>query len=279
VAAALVLGAACAASSAVMVAQTAAGPTRIRIAAGTVTAEDSRAGLVGTWEPDADLGLPPGSNHVAFFADGIYINPFRNIALVGVWDATASSLTQTPLEIRRLDTGAPVPDLREVFANILWDTPGSAGLTWLTPDRYRQAGLQDAQRRVEPVHDLAAMHAAILDSLLSGAWVHGGGGTLEFLPRGVYREELPGTALAPLVPEAAAVRATLTGRYRVESGTLHRVVERATVAGAEAPIVRSRALTTGRAIEALQLGARPGIRLRVIGRGELLVEGERWQRR
>ena len=51
-----------------------AGPTRIKIAAGLVSADDTRAGLLGAWEPDADLGLPAGSNHTIYLADGLYLS-------------------------------------------------------------------------------------------------------------------------------------------------------------------------------------------------------------
>jgi membrane-associated protease RseP (regulator of RpoE activity) len=123
-----------------------------------VSAEDTRVGLQGVWEPDADLGpgLPAGSNHRIYLADGLYINPFRNVALIGFWSATADVLTMTPFDIRQLATGARAPELKNVFELIAWDKPATTQITWLTPDRFQETSRPEAQRRAQPVHVVTA---------------------------------------------------------------------------------------------------------------------------
>ena len=85
------------------------GPTRIKIAAGTVSADDTRAGLVGVWTPDDDRVLPADANHVIYLADGLYLNPFHKVALIGFWSATADTLTMAPFDVRQLATCNPAP--------------------------------------------------------------------------------------------------------------------------------------------------------------------------
>jgi hypothetical protein len=234
-----------------------AGPTAIKIAAGIVTDEESRAGLVGTWEPDADLGLPPGSNHIVYLEDGIYINPFRNVALIGFWSATADSLTMTPTEIRDIETAAPTPDLKDVFAQIRWNTAGSTRIAWLTPGRFKEEGAQEPRRRAERVHDLERLHAAVASDLLVGSWTSSRGETV-FMQDGTYREttsSLPGRAR----------QSTVTGRYRVEgeAGALVREVQAVENGGPDAPRAGTRAVS----------------RLQWLSRDELTWNGEQWRRR
>lgn len=123
------------------------GPTRLAIAAGTVTDAQSRAGLLGVWEPDADLGAEPGASQLTYFADGLYLTPLRNITLVGLWDATARSLTLTPIEVRNLASGDVVPEMKEALAQIAWGKTDTSLLTWVDPDRYRESGSQYGRRR------------------------------------------------------------------------------------------------------------------------------------
>lgn len=234
------------------------GPTRIAIAAGTVTDAQSRAGMVGTWEPDADLGAPPGANQVTYFADGLYLNPLRNIALVGLWNATARTLTLTPLEVRNLESTAPVPEMKEVLAQITWEQAETSTLTWLDPDRHRESGSQYGRRRVRPARDLTVLHVAALTALLAGTWVDDREVVATFLPGGLYREHLAG-ADPPVIG---------SGFHRVDAttGALHVTIER--VDGAAA-VAAAKGLTTG---------SRAPAALRWIGPGELEIAGVRWRR-
>lgn len=79
-----------------------------------ITADTTRRRLLGTWEPDVVSDLPPGSNTVTYLEDGFYLNPFRAVALVGTWSATADSTMMTPLEIRKIETGEAVPEAKEL---------------------------------------------------------------------------------------------------------------------------------------------------------------------
>ena len=166
------------------------GPTRIKIAAGLVSADDTRAGLLGVWEPDADLGLPAGSNHTIYLADGLYINPFRDVALIGFWSATADSLTLTPIDIRQLATGIPAPELKDVFTQIAWGKPTITQITWLTPDRFQEKPGQEPRRRAKAVHDVTTVHRAAVVDLLQGSWIKPGGATVVFEPDGTFREQV-----------------------------------------------------------------------------------------
>jgi hypothetical protein len=164
------------------------GSAAAKIVADAVTAVDTRAALVGTWEPDADLDLPPGSNHVIYLDDGIFINPFRNIALVGFWDATADSMVMAPAEIRRLDTGDAVPELKEMFGHIAWNTKGTSKVQWSSRDRYIEAGRTEGRRRVKRLHDIRPIHSALIKSLLTGAWRNPRNEELQFAEDGTYRQ-------------------------------------------------------------------------------------------
>jgi len=186
------------------------GPTRIKIAAGAVSPEDTRAGLLGAWEPDADLGLPPGSNHTIYLADGMYINPFRNVALIGFWSATADVLTSTPFDIRQLATGAPAPELKDVFKQIAWDKPTATQFTWLTPDRFQEKSRQEATRRAKPFHDVATVHRATVVDLLRGSWTRPGGATVVFEADGTFREQAT-RGTYDFDPVAGLLRRTNTG--------------------------------------------------------------------
>ncbi len=225
-----------------------AGPTRIKIAAGTVSAEDTRAGLLGAWEPDADLGLPPGSNHTIYLADGMYINPFRNVALIGFWSATADVLTSTPFDIRQLATGAPAPELKDVFKQIAWDKPMAVQFAWLTPDRFQEKSRQEATRRAKPFHDVAAVHHAVVTDLLRGSWTRPGGATVVFESDGTFRE-----------PAASG-----TYDFDAADGVLRR-----TNTGADA---------ASGAARVLQSAARAPSRLQWTSRDSVSVDGERWVR-
>jgi hypothetical protein len=252
------------ASSGGLVGSIARGPTAITIAAGLVTAEDSRAGLVGTWEPDADLGLPPGSNHITYLPDGVYVNPFRNVALVGFWDATADSLTMTPIDIRDLETAAPVPDLKNTFSQIAWNTPGANRIAWLTPDRYQEEKQREPRRRTSRVHDVTGVHIAILGSVLPGSWVNEDGGEVVFTSDGRFGETFP--------PSAATAREIPTGRSMVagvysldpETGAVQREVLKVDDAGG-----------TG---ADLRMGPREPAAVRWLNSNEFELNGKRWRR-
>jgi hypothetical protein len=262
--------------------QPATGPTRIKIAAGTVTAEDSRVGLVGAWEPDADLGAAPGANQVMFFPDGVYLNPFRNVVAVsGIWDATAASLTMTPIEVRSLETGALVPEVREFFAQIAWERPDTRRMAWLTPDRYQEIG-QFPWRRAAAARETAAVHEAFATGLLEGTWTDARGVEATFLPKGAYREQLSGALVAPRLLDAGKLVITVNGEYRLDvaAGVLRRVIRAVESTGPEVlPIVRDRILATGVAEGPLRPGERTPSTLRWTARNELTMNGERWQRR
>jgi hypothetical protein len=258
-----------------------AGPTRIKIAAGAVTADDTRVGLLGTWEPDADLGLPPGANHVIYLADGVYINPFRNVALIGFWRATADSLTMTPTEVRNIETTLLVPELKDMFSQIAWNKPGTSKITWLTPERYQEAGQREARRKTARVHEIDSLHAAIVVNLLAGSWT-GVRGIFAFAQDGAYRELITGDVLAPAQLSAAKLRVMLTGRYSVDGGTgaLRRSIEAVESIGQEVTAAdRDRILAIGRNTGVLRIGARASSTLRWLGRDELTMDGERWLRR
>jgi len=231
------------------------GPTRIKIAAGTVSAEDTRAGLLGPWEPDAERGpgVPVGANQMIFLADGLYINPFQQIALIGVWSATANVLTSTPFDVRQLATGAPVPDFRQTFAMIGWDRPTVTPLTWLTPDRFRETPGQPGKRRAESVHDIAAAHRAAVVGLLRGTWSRPGGATVVFEVDGTFREQ--------------TARGVSTGTYDVEgrTGLLWR-----SNTGTDA---------VSRTARLFETGSRVSSRLLWTGRDSVAVDGEQWTRR
>jgi hypothetical protein len=162
------------------------GSRAAKIVADAVAALDTRAALVGTWEPDADLDLPPGSNHVMYLDDGIFINPFRNIALVGFWDAKADSLIMAPSEIRRLDTGEAVPELKEMFGHIAWNTRGTSRVQWSSRDRYIEAGRTEGRRRVKRLHDIRPIHSALVKSLLTGGWRDPRNDEIRFAEDGTY---------------------------------------------------------------------------------------------
>jgi hypothetical protein len=218
------------------------GPTRIKIAAGTVTADDTRAGLVGVWEPDADLGLPPGANHTIYLVDGLYINPFRNVALIGFWSATAATLTSTPFEIRQLATGNPAPELKATFTQIGWDKPMVTQLTWLTPDRFQERSIRQATRRAKPVHDVTAVHRAAVVDLLRGSWTTPGGATVTFGPDGTYLGDaasLAARALPAGPPAPSRVRWTSRDVVTIDGEQLTRQSKQ--------PDASSSPPTTGRA--------------------------------
>jgi hypothetical protein len=234
-------------------------PTRIAIAAGTVTDAQSRAGLVGTWEPDADLGTPAGANQATFFEDGLYFTPIRNITLVGLWQATARTLTLTPLEIRNLASGAQVPEMKEVFAQIAWDRPGTSALTWRDPDRYMESGSQYGRRRVAPARDLGALHLAALTDLVIGSWANDADRYIGFRPDNVYEEWTMDRD----------DRLTLgRGRYRFDraTGALQVTIERVESKGPPP------------ALPGPAVGARDTVPLRVMSRNELMLGGVAWTR-
>jgi hypothetical protein len=233
-------------------------PTRIAIAAGTVTDAQSRAGLVGTWEPDADLGAAPGANQLTYFADGVYLSPLRNIALVGLWDATTRSLTLTPLEVRNLDSALPVPEMKAVLAQIVWGRTETSTLTWVDPDRYRESGSQFGRRRVAPARDLGALHLAVLTAMVSGTWVDDRGVVVSFLPGGLYRE---------YHRQSAGPVAVGHGFHRFDagSGALHVTIERVEAEPGAPP-------------GAVAVGARPPLAVRVAPGDVLDVAGSLWRR-
>ena len=236
-----------------------AGPTRIAIAAGTVTDAQSSAGLVGTWEPDADLGTPPGANQATYFEDGLYFTPIQNITLVGLWQATARSLTLTPLEIRNLASAAVVPEMKQVFSQIAWDRPGAAVLTWRDPDRYQESGSQFGRRRVAPARDLGAVHVAALTELVIGSWSNGADRSIGFRPDSVYEEWTMDRD----------DRLTIgRGRYRFDraTGALQVTIERVESKGPP-PALPGPTVT-----------AREAIALRVVSRDELRLGDVTWTR-
>lgn len=235
------------------------GPTRIAIAAGTVTDEQSRIGLVGTWEPDADLGTPPGANQATYVEDGLYFTPIRNITLVGLWQATARTLTLTPLEIRNLASAAPVPEMKEVFAQIAWDRPGASTLTWRDPDRYQESGSQFGRRRVAPARDLGALHLAALTDLMIGSWANDADRYIGFRPDNVYQEWTMDRN----------DRLTLgSGRYRFDraTGALQVTIERVESKGPPP------------ALPGPTVGARDPVPVRVKSRNEFMLGGVAWTR-
>jgi len=239
-------------------ARPAGGPTRIAIAAGTLTDEQSRVGLIGTWEPDADLGAPPGANQATYFADGLYVTPLRNIALVGLWQATARTLTLTPLEIRHLETMAPVPEMKAVFSQIAWDRPGTSRLTWRDPDRHQESGSQFGRRRVAPARDLGPLHLAVLTTMLAGQWVDDRGVIMSLLPDGVYREyHRQGSGPAEI---GHGVH-----RFDAASGALHVSIERVEVE----PGARRGAVAVGR---------RAAAAVRLLPGEGLEIAGAPWRR-
>ncbi len=198
------------------------GPTRIKIAAGTVSAEETRAGLLGVWEPDADLGpgLPPGSNQTIYLADGLYINPFQKVALIAFWSATANVLTSTPFEMRQLATGASAPGLKETFQVIGWDKPTVTPITWLTPDRYQEGSRQGAQqrafRRAQRVHDVTTVHRATVMDLLPGSWIKPDGTTVIFEPDGTFREQVS-SRLSTAIGRDPGTRTAARGTYEFDA--------------------------------------------------------------
>lgn len=236
-----------------------AGPTRIAIAAGTVTDDQSRAGLIGTWEPDADLGTPPGANQATYVEDGLYFTPIRNITLVGLWQATARTLTLTPLEIRNLASTAPVPEMKEVFAQIAWDRPGTSALTWRDPDRHQESGSQFGRRRVAPARDLGTLHLAALTDLMVGSWANDADRYIGFRPDNVYEEWTMDRD----------DRLTLgRGRYRFDraTGALQVTIERVEAKGPPP------------ALPGPTVGARDMVPLRVMSRFEFMLGGVTWTR-
>ncbi len=235
------------------------GPTRIAIAAGTVTDAQSSAGLVGTWEPDADLGTAPGANQATYFEDGLYFTPIQNITLVGLWQATARSLTLTPLEIRNLASAAVVPEVKQVFSQIAWDRPGASVLTWRDPDRYQESGSQFGRRRVAPARDLGALHVAALTDLLLGSWSNGADRSIGFRPDNVYEEWTT----------ARDDRLTIgRGRYQFDraTGALQVTIERVESKGPPP------------ALPGPTVAARDAIALRVVSRDELRLGDVTWTR-
>jgi len=248
-----------AASVAAQPARPAGGPTRIAIAAGTLTDEQSRVGLIGTWEPDADLGTPPGANQATYFEDGLYFTPIQNITLVGLWRATARTLTLTPLEIRNLASAAPVPEMKQVFAQIAWDRPGTSRLTWRDPDRYQESGSQFGRRRAAPARDLGALHLAALTDLAIGPWANDAGLHIGLRPDGVYEE---------WVMDRDDRLTIGRGRYRFDrvTGALQATIERVESKGPPP------------ALPGPTVGARAAVSLRVVSRGEIVLGGVAWTR-
>jgi hypothetical protein len=235
------------------------GPTRIAIAAGTATDAQSRAGLIGTWEPDADLGTPPGANQATYFEDGLYFTPIQNITLVGLWQATARTLTLTPLEIRNLASAAPVPEMKQVFAQIAWGQPGTSALTWRDPDRYQESGSQFGRRRVAPARDLGALHLAALTDLAIGSWANAAGVHIGLRPDGVYEE---------WVMDRDDRLTIGRGRYRFDraTGALQVTIEHVESKGPPP------------ALPGPAVGVRAAASLRVVSRGELVLGGVAWAR-
>lgn len=237
----------------------AGGPTRLTIAAGTVTDVQSRAGLLGVWEPDADLGAAPGANQLTYFADGVYLTPLGNITLVGLWDATARSLTLTPLEVRDLSSGALVPEMKTALAQIAWGATASSTLTWLDPDRYRESGSEFGRRRASPARDLDVVHLSALEALVAGAWVDERGVVTQFLPGGLFREYHP----------AGGARFAVARGYRrfdAATGQLHVTIERVEAAAGPGP---SPVVATG---------ARAPVPVRVRPGDVFEIAGTRWHR-
>jgi hypothetical protein len=228
------------------------GPTRIKIAAGTVSAEDTRVGLLGEWEPDAPLGpgLPPGSNRTIYLADGLYINPLGNVALVAFWSTTANVLTSTPFDIRQRATGAAAPELKDTFGTIAWDKPVTSLITWLTPDRFQEKGLRNATRRAKPMHDVTAVHRATVMDLLRDSWLKPGGATVVFEPDGTFREQAQTAVRGTYDFDAAA------GVLRRTSGEVN---------------------SPSRAAAIAQIGSRTSS-LRWTSRDIVTVDGEQWTR-
>lgn len=214
----------------------------------------------GSWAcgPDADLGLPAGSNHTIYLADGLYINPFRNVALIGFWSATADSLTLTPIDIRQLATGIPAPELKDVFTQIAWGKPTITQITWLTPDRFQEKPGQEPRRRAKAVHDVTTVHRAAVVDLLQGSWIKPGGATVVFEPDGTFREPSVGAGSGA----ATAVRGTYD--FDAVAGVLRR-----TTAGADA---------ASRATRILQTSVRAASTLRWTSRNVITIDGEQWTR-
>lgn len=240
------------------------GPTRIKIAAGMVSAEDTRAGLLGEWERDAELGpgVPPGSNRRIYLADGLYFNPFRNVALIGFWSATADVVTMTPFEIRQLATGVPAPELRDVGA-IVWDKPTLTQITWLTPDRFQEKSEPEAQQRAQPLHDVTTVHRAAVMDLLRGSWIKPGGATVVFEADGTFREQLS-SGLMKAVGDAAQTTVSGTYDFDAAAGLLRRNNTNVDAASL--------------AVRMLQTGARTPSTLRWTSRDLVTADGEQWTR-
>ena len=274
------------AASAARARQIGIGPTRIKIAAGTLTDADTRAGLVGTWQPDMDLasrGLPPDANTITYLANGLYMNPFQGrVVMVGVWAATARSLSMMPLEIRRIDTGEAVPDAKELFAQIRWGQTSSRPLTWLAPDRFQDSADGPPMRRLNPPFDLRAVTGAATMDLLAGSWQDARGVQVTFGPSGRFREELRGTVLVPGPPAASVLGLSVTGShvYDPATGLLTLTVDAVNTTGQNVPFgVREQVLTAGRKDGILSIGARPPASVEWAGANEVVIDGRRWQRR
>lgn len=273
-------------TSGVYAQQIGVGPTRITIAAGTMTDADTRAGLVGTWQPDIDLasrGLPPDANTITYLASGLYMNPFQGrVVMVGFWSATARSLSMTPIEIRRIDTGETVPEAKELFAQIRWGRSTTRPVTWIAPDRFQESPQEPAMRRLDSPFDLRAANGAAITDLLAGTWQDARGVQRTFGPAGRFREELAGTVLVQGPPAASVLRLIVTGVYAVDAaaGLLTLTAEAVNTTGQNVPFgVRAQALTAGRADGILRLGARMPATVEWAGRDEVVIGGQRWQRR
>jgi hypothetical protein len=253
----------------------------LQIRAGTVSDQDSQRWLVGTWEPDADLGLPPGANTITYLDDGFYLNPFRGSVLVGIWSATANTLTMTPLEMRNLESGQAVPELMQTFSFIKWNEPTSKPLIWLSYDRFQEGNTSEPRRRRQPVFDFSAVRSAVLHDRLVGLWTDDRGVEYAFKPYGTFTEAMSGAVLLPDGPLASDLRVVVSGTYgfdRTTQALLRRVTD-VTTSGITLPATRNRILERGDALDITRRGDRQPAPLRWLDPDRVVADAQVLRRR
>lgn len=245
------------------------------IRSGIISDETSRGLLVGIWELDEESDLPPGSNQIMYLEDGWYLNPFRNIVLIGTWSATRTSITMTPIDLRNLQTGKPAPEMKGVLAFIKWGRPTATAFTWIDRDHFQEAGNQPARRRAKAVIDVEAIHAAWVNDQLIGSWLDDRGITCMFAEGGRYAEQMSGAVLAPGEPGAAALSLLVTGTYRVDvvtAGMLKRTIEGVNTSGDVNMTKQTLILESGRTSGITRVGPRADAAVLWSGPDEMVVD-------
>lgn len=246
------------------------------IRSGMISDETSRGLLVGVWELDEESDLPPGSNQIMYLEDGWYLNPFRNVVLIGTWSATRTSITMTPIDLRNLQTGKPAPEMKEVLAFIKWGRATATAFTWSDRDHFQEAGNQPPRRRAKAVIDVEAIHAAWVNDRLIGSWLDDRGVNFMFADGGRYAEQMSGAVLAPGEPGAEVLSLLVTGTYRVDQtagGVLERTIEGVNTSGDLNMTKQALILESGRTSGITRTGPRPAAPVLWHGPDEMVIDG------